>query len=176
MSSSSKQLEQLAMLWGQAEPSVSTFLAASVACFQDAEDILQDVAVDVARNFSKYDTSRPFSPWAMAIARYKVVDYYRKQGKSGQLLSSQAIDALEGASVRISGRHSDDHDILEQCLKTLTERGRHILRLRYANDLKPREIACTLGETLGTVSKILYRARRTLEECMNRRMGKEPQQ
>jgi RNA polymerase sigma-70 factor (ECF subfamily) len=42
------------------------------------EDLVQDVLVAVHQRRGSYDRSRPFSPWLFAVARHKMVDYFRQ--------------------------------------------------------------------------------------------------
>ncbi len=172
---SSNEMKRLASLWMQAQPAVASFISASVRRFQDAEDLLQDVAVDVAGSFEKYDSERPFLPWAIAIARFKVLDYYRRQGKSQKVFSVEAIDMLADASVRVGHHDPNAHEVLRRCINGLTKRARDIVRLRYASDLRPKDIAHMIGGTAGGVSKLLSRSRAALAECMKRRLGREIQ-
>lgn len=58
----------LARSWVRAQPSVLAFLVASTPQLSDAEDLLQEVAAQAARQFDKYDPDRPFLPWALGIA------------------------------------------------------------------------------------------------------------
>ncbi len=50
--------EHLARLWNQAESAVQAYVFSAVSGFQDAEDVVQQVAMTVARRFNEYDESR----------------------------------------------------------------------------------------------------------------------
>ncbi len=53
------------------------------------EDLVQEVLIAVHTRRGTYDRSRPFSGWLFAIARYKMVDQFRKNGRT------VAIDGIE---------------------------------------------------------------------------------
>ncbi len=48
---------------------VAAFVLSIIPDFHQAEDVLQQVAVVLVREFGQFDTSRPFLPWALGIAR-----------------------------------------------------------------------------------------------------------
>jgi len=69
--------ELLAVNWVKVQPALTAFLIASTPQFSDAEDLLQEVAVEVARRFDDYDPSRPFLPWAIWVAKIQIANFYR---------------------------------------------------------------------------------------------------
>ena len=44
----------------------------------DVEDLVQDTLIVVHTRRASYDPQRPFAPWLYAIARYKLIDRYRR--------------------------------------------------------------------------------------------------
>ncbi|MDF1852425.1 MAG: sigma factor [Verrucomicrobiales bacterium] len=76
--------ERLARLWIEAEPAVRAFVFASISRFSDAEDVVQKVALTVARRFDEYDGERSFEAWAIWLAKSRVIDHYRVSCHSGQ--------------------------------------------------------------------------------------------
>ncbi len=62
-----EQTEQLARLWTESQSVVASYVLSLVRDFHCAEDILQQVAVVLVREFEKYDRSRPFLPWCSEL-------------------------------------------------------------------------------------------------------------
>lgn len=54
-----------------------------------AEDLVQEVLIAVHERRSSYDRDRPFLPWLFAIARYKLIDHFRRSRRC------EPIDRLE---------------------------------------------------------------------------------
>src|SRR5258706_1457743 len=50
----------------------------------DIEDTVQDVLLTVHAIRHTYDPARPFGPWLVAIARRRIVDRLRRQGRARQ--------------------------------------------------------------------------------------------
>ena len=67
------QRKALARLWVSAQPTLMSFITAGVRDFHAAQDLLQDTAEAVAEGFDDYDPARPFTAWALGIARNKVL-------------------------------------------------------------------------------------------------------
>jgi RNA polymerase sigma factor (sigma-70 family) len=44
----------------------------------DIEDMVQETLIAVYTRRTSYDPARPFAPWLFAIARYKMIDHYRR--------------------------------------------------------------------------------------------------
>jgi hypothetical protein len=53
-------MQQFAVQWTQAQPSVTAFIASLVPRHHDAEDILQRTAASLISMRDQYDPSRPF--------------------------------------------------------------------------------------------------------------------
>ena len=49
----------------------------------EVEDLVQEALLAVHNQRHTYDPSQPLSAWVQAIARYKLVDMLRRQGRSG---------------------------------------------------------------------------------------------
>lgn len=158
--------ELLAVSWVKAQPSLMAFLIASTPQFSDAEDLLQEVAAEVARRFDEYDLSRPFLPWALWVAKIKIANFYRARERSPVKFIGDSIDALGEACDRVQVTLSEEKWALEKCLTNLTGRPRQLLMLRYFEDLSPQEISDRLGMTAGAVRIALLRTRSALIACV----------
>lgn len=137
----------------------------------DAEDIIQDTARQIALRFDEYDPSRPFGPWAMGIAKYKVKEWRRRQAKGALLLEDDAIDAIHFSY----SERPDDHwqevgRAIDLCLKKASPAAEELLTLRYLEELKPAAIAEKIGSTANSVSVRLTRARDALRDCLRKRL------
>ena len=48
----------------------------------ETEDLVQEVLIAVHTRRHTYDSSQPFTPWLYGIARYKLLDYFRRSRAS----------------------------------------------------------------------------------------------
>ena len=160
---------QLTTLWMQAQSALQAYILSSVGKFADAEDILQQVALDVSASFEKYDPARPFIPWAMQIAKRRIADFYRKNSNAVCLFEEADLERLAEAHTKLSKRQGSSgevSDLLEACLDRLPEKSRKLIDLRYRDGLKPMEIAQTTGRSSGAIRVALNKIRNALGRCI----------
>lgn len=165
--------ERLSRLWMQAEPAVNAYVFAAVHRFQDAEDVVQQVALAAARRFEEYDNSRPFVGWALWLAKSKIVDHYRAQGRCKVVFSETLLDQM---AARLVERQAADHAgaaALEKCLDKLPPKSRRLLDLRYVDDAPMERIAQAIDSTAGSVRVMLFRIRDLLAQCIKAELAKE---
>jgi RNA polymerase sigma-70 factor (ECF subfamily) len=155
----------LARNWGSVQTSLLAFITASAPQFSDAEDLLQEVAVEVAVRFDEYDPSRPFLPWALWIAEIKLAEFYRTRQRRQVVLMAESMDALAEACVSVQESLSDQQFAMEKCLDRLTDRSREMLNLRYSAGMSSSQIGDHLGMSMRYVRVALSRIRTTLTEC-----------
>ena len=164
---------RLTLLWTQAQPSVMAFVRSMVNDPVDAEDVLQQTAYDIATNFEQYDEARPFIAWAIGIAKNKVLEHRRDQGRGRMILTGDAIEELASAYVQQSDTFSANERALHDCLGKLSDKARSLIELRYNQNLKPAAIAQRVGKSPNVVSNALSRTRDALRDCIKRSRDRE---
>jgi len=165
------KLKQLTINWAQAQPKVAGFVGAFIHNYNDAQDVVQEVAKAAVEKIDTYDTARPFGPWILGVARFKVVDYLRKHGKDRHVFDSDSIGHLADAYQQHDGAFDDMKAALSDCMQSLSQRDRKALNLRYVDDAKPQQVAEVLGVKPGTARVLLHRVRQALADCVQRKLG-----
>ncbi len=166
-----EQTEQLARLWTESQPVVASYILSLVRDFHSAEDLLQQVAVVLVREFDKYDRGRPFLPWALGIARNVALKSRREMAKDlNRLLDTELLDQIQVGFEENMSDWTALRQALQICLQKQQQRMLEVLRWRYVFDLKPQEVAARMGVTSGAVRVMLHRARSALRECIQHRL------
>lgn len=134
---------------------------------EEAEDAAQEIFVRIYRQLARYDRSRKFSTWVLAIATNYCIDQLRRRRL--QLVPLENI--IPWAKAREAGpeREALDReasDELQTLLRRLPEKYRAVLILRYWEELSCAEIGEVLQVPEGTVKTQLHRARKALERLM----------
>jgi RNA polymerase sigma-70 factor, ECF subfamily len=160
-------------LWTHAQPAVSAFVHALVGDRAARDEVLQETALAILESFDRYDASRPFLPWALAIARNKVANARHRGRRFPALLTEAAENALADAVAMVGDDERARLAHLADCLARLEGRPREICDLRYRTGLSPARIAGALGMQPNTVSKALERAREELRACIERQLAAE---
>lgn len=154
-----------------AQPSVLSFICSVVPRFHDAQDILQQVAVEVARGFDRYDPERPFVAWAIGIAKNMVGRHYRNQTTGVCIFSELSLERLAEQHVSNHPRQNRMLEALEDCVATLDTRAVELLQLKYTESLTSEAIAQKMQTESGTVRSALRRIRVRLQDCIERRVA-----
>jgi RNA polymerase sigma-70 factor (ECF subfamily) len=74
----------------------------------DVEDLVQDTLISVHTRRASYDRTRPFTAWLYAVARYRLVDYYRERKCSVSIEDVEDILVAEGFEERVTARMDVD--------------------------------------------------------------------
>ena len=135
----------------------------------DAWDIVQDTAVALWRDFSKYDDSRPFCAWAIGYARMQVRRYFRSVQRRARL-SELAVEALMMAEEEFEVEREGRDLALRRCLEGLPCSQREMLTGYYFDERPIDELAALHRRSIEAVYKTLQRIRHNLLECINRRL------
>ncbi len=157
----------------QAEPAVNAYVFAAVQRFQDAEDVVQQVALAAARRFEEYDGSRPFIAWVLWLAKSKIVDHYRAQGRQKLVFSASLLDQTANRLVERQTADRAGAAALERCVEKLPPKSRRLLDLRYVDDAPMEAIAQAIDSTSGSVRVMLFRIRNLLADCIAAELAKE---
>ena len=157
--------EALAELYDLYAMRIYGYLYRRVSSAQVAEDLTGDVFVKVleaVRSRRSWRTS--FRAWLYRIAHNVVVDWYRSHASDDKVsieADSREVEAL-GSGLYVPGIRS--YTDLKRALRALTEDQQLVLEFRFGEGLKAREIAETLGKSVGAVEALQHRALAALRE------------
>lgn len=156
--------------WTATMPSLSAYVHGLVPRPDEAEDVLQDVAVVALRRFAEYDRDRSFRAWVFGIARHTVLAKRRSFARNRILAHSELVAALTDTAER----HADDllehRHALRACLQRFDGRSREALRLRYGEHLPFAAVAERLRTSAVAARKLLSRLRARLRACIEARL------
>ena len=124
-----------------------------------AEEIAQDVFLELDRNMGKIDSPLHALYWLRRVAMSRSADALRRRKVRGMDLW---VEMEDRHCVQAESHSSPLGVRLEQLLATLPEQQRAALILRYQEDLTPEEIAATLDTPLATVKSHLQRGLKLL--------------
>lgn len=143
-----------------------------------AEDVLQEVWVRLAAEVEKGTRLDNQAAWCRGVARNLVRRHWEQQ-QSAKVIADNAaletfLDRMELAFAEVDDE-SDDwasrQQALDECVAALPERSRQMLTLRYESRASMDEVARTMGQSFEGVTKTLYRVRRALLKCVERKLS-----
>ena len=117
-----------------------------------------------------------FGAWVRGIARRLVANALRKENRRRQILSDHVTELLLAATPEelhplAETAEEDRLAALRSCLEKVPESGRRLLELRYFEEVSPGVIAGRLERSANDVRQQLFRLRRALLECIERRLA-----
>ena len=139
-----------------------------------ADDVLQEATSLLWQKFESFEPGTDFGAWAMKVARFKVLEWRRKQQKLPLPIEEELLHELAGKAE--VAQLTDDlgrREALEHCLTKLNERDSGLLNQRYAEDRPVSGIAAKLGRTRDAIYKVLARIHRDLQRCIQGKMKEE---
>jgi len=120
-----------------------------------AEEVVQDVFLQLWRNASRYDTRRgPFVPWLMAVARNRALDHLRLKSERQRRREDQTEELPPVIDFPQFEKALDEKRRAERVravMGALNPQQKKVIELAYFEGLSHTEIAERLKEPLGTV-------------------------
>lgn len=139
-----------------------------------AEEVFQEVCVVLWREYRKFDVDTNFMKWASVIALNQVRKFRRNLRRneawlSEGLLEVLAEEALDNTDLLEARRHA-----LHECVGRLSDSDREIVRECYTDSRTTiKDAAERLGRPANTLYKAMARIRRSLHDCITRRLRAE---
>ncbi|HKP73650.1 MAG TPA: sigma-70 family RNA polymerase sigma factor [Pyrinomonadaceae bacterium] len=119
----------------------------------EAEDVLQEVFLQIWQRAASFDESRgrPFT-WMVTLARSRAIDRLRSLQSRQRADDASLRDAPESVGDASDDLyHAEQREIVRAALAEIPEEQRAALVLAYFEGLTQSEIAERLGQPLGTV-------------------------
>jgi RNA polymerase sigma-70 factor (ECF subfamily) len=131
----------------------------------DADDILQDTLTEMWRGFAEFQAGTNFAAWGKTIAKFKILNYRKKNWNSKLLFDDDLVAILETESEQLSNL-PERLDAMKQCSKKLTEKELEFLRMRYEMGLSFRKIASQYGVSKQRIYAIISHIHTKLARCI----------
>ena len=132
----------------------------------EVEDLVQETLLALHLQRGTYDLSLPVSAWAVAIARHKLVDLWRRRGRRDDL-----HDALDDVDEQLLVAEPDDGGAkrdLAVLLKGLPEAQRQAIVLTKLEGLSVAEAALRAGASESAIKVQVHRGLKRLAALVRR--------
>ena len=125
----------------------------------EAEDLMQETLIAIHVKRGTYDPDRPLTPWILALARYKLIDAWRRR-KARPTTPLPEDDILPDDDKTDSLTAARDLEVL---LAHLPDRQQAVMRNVKLEGLSLQEAAGRRGMTLAAVKVTIHRALKVLQ-------------
>ena len=121
------------------------------------EDLVQDSLVAIHTRRASYDTTRPFTAWAYAIARHKLIDHFRRHRVTVPVEDLEDVLAVEGFEDAVAARLD-----VAGLLATLPSKQAEVIRDTRIEGLSIAESATRRGISQSDVKISVHRGLKAL--------------
>ena len=138
---------------------------------EDAYDVLQQAFTAAWRSIDRYDPSRKFSTWLYHIALNKIRDHGRKRAVRSFFFQAAPLESPDRPDIADHSQndqddyeHRDELNRVSKLIDALPEKLRQAFTLQVLQDMPQSEVAEILGVSIKAVETRVYRARKVLQE------------
>jgi len=165
----------VAVLYQRHAHTVLRYVNRYVSLKEDADDLVLEVfMVALGNNIWVSWGEEEQLAWLRRIAHNKMVDHLRRISRRPSVVLDDALDLLledEYRSPEQTALRNEDHVQLRAHLKKLSVLQQEIVRLRFAYDLRTKEIAQIVNTSDSVVRVMLSRALNSLRRVYNQQEG-----
>ena len=136
---------------------------------QDAEDVFQEICLNVFTKLQNLKDPEKFLPWVFSITRRRVQDYYRAKYNQPAMVGEDQFEfpLIEDASFSHDRRLYIKE--LRECIVELKDPYREVAILHFILGLSAPEIVKVLGLNENTVKSHIIRSRPLIFKCIQRK-------
>jgi len=141
---------------------------------EEAEDVTQDVFVEVYQSISSFREEARLSTWIYRIAVTKSLDNIRKMNRKKRLNNlksffrqAQQIEHIPAPSDTRPDKRLETQErsrILQKAIESLVENQKIAITLSQYEGFSNREIADIMDTTLSSVESLMHRAKKNLKK------------
>lgn len=137
--------------------------------YHQAEDVLQDVWIKLARNVRSLHNKeeRGVRNYLFIAVKHRVIDTIEKERK----INTATLDFLENMKDTRASKEIDDlatHDLVIKILKQIPDKYSDVLYLHLVVGFTEKEIADSLDIKINTLRQHIYRGRQMFAEIYER--------
>jgi len=126
----------------------------------EADDLVQETLIAIHRRRDTYDISQPVTAWVHGIARYKLIDHFRRLKRQP---TSPLDDAPELAAPDQSAAAEARRDV-ERALSHLPQKTQDLIRAVKLEEASHADAARRAGISEGAARVALHRGLKALSE------------
>ncbi|MBK1827330.1 sigma-70 family RNA polymerase sigma factor [Haloferula rosea] len=149
---------------------IRSFIITQIPGSPDVRDILQEVNIVLWEKRASFKLGTNFGAWACSIARFKVLEHWRKEARRrGVLVFNDELSTslADKTQDRDPGLIEEQREALEHCMSKLSEKNRRLLEVRYSSRSGGLEkLTKDTGRTNQSLRVTLFRLRTSLRNCV----------
>jgi len=165
--------EEFIHLFTRHQRQLYLLILAQLGRLQDAEEALQETNVVILSKHQQFVPGTNFFAWAAQIGHYEVLKSRQRKQRDRLRFSDEFVDAVASEMESQVDDLEMRREALQDCMSKLREKDRELIRKRYQPGASGRDEAEALGRPANSLYQSIGRIRRTLFECIRRRLSAE---
>ena len=140
----------------------------------DAEDISQEVFLKVFRSFATFRKGAKLGSWLYRVTYNASIDHLRRKGAAPEAVADELIESSGASEAGLPRRGAADpaaalessqlQEQIARALDKISPQEKAVFVLRHYDELMLKDIAASLGLSVGSVKSYLFRAVRKLQK------------
>jgi RNA polymerase sigma-70 factor (ECF subfamily) len=139
--------DEFMRLYLACEYRIRGYIRCLVKHYADVDDVLQNAVVVMWEKYRSFESREHFLRWALNITRLEVLKHFEKKRNRLQKLSPKVFSTIEEKAAEIAQKEDRRWEALQECIESLREQDKELLRLRYQIHSTTRSVAQTLGRS-----------------------------
>lgn len=147
---------------------------------QEAEDVAQDVFIEIYQSVDNFRGQSKLSTWIYRIAVTKSLDYMRKKTRKkrmGKVKRLFGMDSEDETKIDLQDDSptpdeifdsQEQAKILNQAINSLPENQRTAIILSNFEQLSQSEVSQIMGNTVSAVESLIFRAKKNLKHYLSK--------
>ncbi len=138
----------------------------------DVEDTVQDVLLTVHAIRHTYDPHRPFGPWLVAIAKRRIFDRLRRQGRTRAREVTLDFEEVTFSTPEANLGEADwNKRVLGDAIERLPPGQREAVRLLKLQEMSLQQAAAASGMSVAALKVAMHRAMNNLRNMLAKSGG-----
>lgn len=138
------------------------------------EEVLQETNLALWEQAARFEPGTSFMAWACRVAWFKVLDHRRAARRRPWEFSSEVLESIATEAIEDLEMLEQQERALAACVASLSERHRQVLQMHYFGSVPLEQIGATIDRKANAVAQLLFRIRKALRECIERRLVELP--
>ncbi|QNN21915.1 sigma-70 family RNA polymerase sigma factor [Planctomycetales bacterium ZRK34] len=172
MSLNPNDLERFVQLLTDHQSRLWAFILAVVGKADLAQEIFQETNLVLWRKAGQYDPSRPFGPWAKAIARHQILAARERVSRDRLIFDADVMDRIASRCMDESEPNDARQLALVDCITKLSADHRALLDRRYRAQQSVQCLAAESNRSPRGLAVTLHRIRRLLADCIDTKLAR----
>ena len=150
--------EAFTKLYSKYDQKIERFVYARISDLEEAEDLISEIWIKVLLHLKNFqgEFENSFGAWLFSITRNRLSDYYKKKKNHPMTDFEKMSDLAISEDFKINDWFEQER--IEVFINQLPLKQQQIIRMKYFEDLKNKEIALALDISEKTVSSALAKA------------------